>query len=100
MKKLLLVIASFFLFIGCVNAEIKTYDRNSLVHYGVNKKWEIPLLAGGFYHVEYNLQDNNLVSKSIIYITTGGSDIYLPFRFDSDSSVNNLIHEILHLIKG
>lgn len=69
-------------------------------YFGVNEEWEIPLLAGGFYHVEYNLQDNNLVSKSIIYITTGGPDIYLPFRFDSDSCVNNLIHEILHLIKG
>ena len=41
MKKLLLVIASFFLFIGCVNAEIKTYDRTSLENYGVNKKWQI-----------------------------------------------------------
>lgn len=69
-------------------------------YFGVNKEWKIPLLAGGFYHTECNLQDNNLVSKSIIYITTGEPNIYLPFRFDNDSSVDILIHEILHFIKG
>lgn len=41
MKKLLLVIASFFLFIGCVSAEVKTFDRTTLENYGVNKKWQI-----------------------------------------------------------
>ena len=69
-------------------------------YFGINKEWKIPLLAGGFYHTEYNLQDNNLASKSIIYITTGESNNYLPFRFNNDRSVDILIHEILHFIKG
>ena len=41
MKKLIFCFLAFFCFLGICNAEIKTYDRNSLVHYGVNKKWEI-----------------------------------------------------------
>lgn len=41
MKKVIFTILCFFLFIGCCNAEVKTYDRNSLENYGVNKKWII-----------------------------------------------------------
>lgn len=41
MKKVLFLILSCFLFVGICNAEVKTYDRNKLENYGVNKKWEI-----------------------------------------------------------
>ena len=41
MKKVIFTILCFFLFIGCCNAEVKTYDRNALENYGVNKKWII-----------------------------------------------------------
>ncbi len=41
MKKCILFIVSFFLIINVCNAEIKTYDRNNLENYGVNKDIKI-----------------------------------------------------------
>ena len=41
MKKIIFTILCFFLFMSMCNAEVKTYDRNVLENYGVNKKWEI-----------------------------------------------------------
>ena len=41
MKKLVFCFLAFFCFLGICNADIKTYDRNSLKNYGVNKKWSV-----------------------------------------------------------
>lgn len=41
MKKYILIIIGFFFSINVCNAEIKTYDRNNLENYGVNKNIEI-----------------------------------------------------------
>lgn len=41
MRKFIFCFLTFFLFIGCCNAEIKTYDRNSLDNYGVNKRFKV-----------------------------------------------------------
>lgn len=41
MKKIIFTILCFFLLVGFCNAEVKTYDRNTLENYGVNKKWRI-----------------------------------------------------------
>lgn len=41
MKKYILIVISFFLSINICNAEVKTYDRNNLENYGVNKDIKI-----------------------------------------------------------
>ena len=41
MKKIFIIILSFFMFVGYCNADVTTYDRYRLDKYGVNKDWII-----------------------------------------------------------
>ena len=69
-------------------------------YFGVNKEWEMPSLAGAFYHNEVDIRDNQVVAKPIVYVKSVYYGIYMPFDFNNDKQVSTLIHEICHLIKG
>ncbi len=69
-------------------------------YFGVNKEWEMPSLAGAFYHNEVDIRNNQVVAKPIVYVKSVYYGIYMPFDFNNDKQVSTLIHEICHLIKG
>ncbi len=64
-----------------------------------NKKWEIPHLGGAFHYTKIKVIDNQVISKSIIYIRTIHLFSYIPFDFNDDKDILTLIHEICHAIK-
>ncbi len=69
-------------------------------YFGTTKKWEMPAMAGAFYHKEIGVKDNKVVAKTIVYLKSVRSGIYEPFDFKDDKKLDTLIHEICHLIKG
>ena len=69
-------------------------------YFGVNKEWEMPSLAGAFYHNEVDIRNNQVVAKPIVYVKSVYYGMYMPFDFNNDKQVSTLIHEICHLIKG
>lgn len=70
------------------------------LYFNTNKEWKIPELTGAFYHKEINIKDNNLMSKSIIYLRCVYYGKYIPFNFNDINNIDSLTHEICHLIKG
>ncbi len=69
-------------------------------YFDTDKQWEIPDLGGAFYHKDIKVKNNQIVSKSIIYVKRVYFGIYRPFNFNDDKHAQSLIHEICHLIKG
>lgn len=69
-------------------------------YFQTNKKWDMPLLAGAFQHNELYLKDNQVQSKSIIFVKTEYLHKHKPFNYNDDKRVSNIIHELCHAIKG
>ena len=69
-------------------------------YFGTNKEWDMPAMAGAFYHNEISMQDGNVHAKPIVYVKTVFIRQYKPFDFGDDSKLNILIHELCHLVKG
>lgn len=69
-------------------------------YFETNKKWDIPFLAGAFQDSELCVKDNQVHSKSIIFIRTEFLRKYKPFDFNNDEKVSSIIHELCHAIKG
>lgn len=69
-------------------------------YFGTNKEWEMPAMAGAFYHNEIFMRDGNVHAKPIVYVKTVFFHKYNSFDFKDDSKLNILIHELCHLVKG
>ena len=94
MKKILFTILSCFLFIGICNAEITTYDRNTLENYGVNKKWVIDSYPEDEKLSSYKLS-NYIIEEEyedkILIIHTTTWAIYALSKEEYDDILNNEI---------
>ncbi len=69
-------------------------------YFGTNQKWDIPLTAGAFQHTHISVDNDQVISKRIIYLKTVYQNKYKLFDFNDEGKLSGIIHEICHDIKG
>ncbi len=89
--------------LNCEIHEQQEYEnpKEYLNKYFMNEKeWDLPFLAGAFYHNEISVHGDTISAKPIIYLKTKYLMGCRKFDFGNDDSISILVHEICHLVKG
>lgn len=82
-----------------IQKENEDYNEYLKLYFETDKDWDLTFLGGAFYEYNFNIENNKIKRKDIIYICSG-KWIYTPFNFDDVDNLAMVVHEICHLIKS